>query len=101
MRILCMLGVCAASLFVMTFTAGADMVQAVSFGPDKGTLETAGFCHSCTVVARQKLFDGMYKVFYEKALPDGSTCLESVDVIQTSGLGWRVLEPRQVAENQI
>ncbi len=48
----------------------------------------------CKIVAKQKIFDGNYRIYYIKSLPDGTTEVESINLLQVDPEKWVVSEPR-------
>lgn len=47
---------------------------------------------TCRIVAKQKIFDGNYKVYYITTLPDGTEQLDSINLLQVEQDGWIVSE---------
>lgn len=47
---------------------------------------------TCRIVAKQKIFDGNYKVYYITILPDGTEKLESLNLLQVAQNDWVVGE---------
>ena len=47
---------------------------------------------TCRIVAKQKIFDGSYKVYYTKTLPDGNETVKSINLIQVGEDDWVVNE---------
>ncbi|MBU0995261.1 MAG: hypothetical protein KJ737_22420 [Proteobacteria bacterium] len=45
---------------------------------------------TCRIVAKQKIFDGNYKVYYITTLPDGTEELDSINLLQVEQDDWIV-----------
>lgn len=49
---------------------------------------------TCKIVAKQKIFDGNYKIYYIKSFPDGSTEVESIHLLKVDSGKWILNETK-------
>ena len=47
---------------------------------------------TCRIVAKQKIFDGNYKVYFTTTLPDGNETVQSINLIRVGQDDWVVNE---------
>ena len=46
----------------------------------------------CRIVAKQKIFDGNYKVYFTTTMPDGNETVQSINLIRVGQDDWVVNE---------